>query len=191
MSTTFTLRGIEFNDERIAKLTMKCLDNMASLGLYPYKLESVKVRKQNKKFGCCRTTFNKNTNEIKRNRITINRQFIDDNADDNAILQVLYHEGLHSLKECFDCGHEGKWKEYAELVNNCYGTNIKATGTFKEYGLEKKDERKIYKCQCKKCGKVISAKYLRAPRWYMHPERFSHHCDDGGKGNIFAIGVDN
>lgn len=186
----FTVRGIEFNDERLAKLTCKCLDKLANIGLYPYKLESVKIRKQNKKFGCCRTTFNKNTGEIKRNRITINRQLIDDNASDRSIENVLLHELTHSVKECFDCGHGGVWKEYAEIINDCYGTNIKETGTYKEYGLVKKDERKTYKCQCDKCGKIISAKYLRAPKWYTHCERFTHHCDNGETGNIFQIGID-
>ena len=190
MATTFVLRGIEFNDERLAILTLKCLDKFAAIGLYPYKLTSVKLRQQNKKFGCCRTRFSKTTGEIKENKITINRRLIDENCSDKAIESVIAHELTHSLKECFDCGHDGAWKEYAEIINDCYDMNIKATGNYEELGLVKKDERKTYKCQCDKCGKIISAKYLRAPKWYTHCERFTHHCDNGEIGNIFQIGID-
>lgn len=190
MATIFVLRGIEFNDERLAKLTIECLDNLEAIGLRPYKLTSVKLRKQNKKFGCCHIRYNAKSGEIKHNRITINRRLIEENADDKAILQTLYHEILHSMRECFDCGHDGKWAEYADLVNDCYSMNIKQYGNYDELGLVKKDERKTYKCQCDKCGKIISAKYYRAPKWYTHCERFTHHCDNGKTGNIFQIGID-
>ena len=190
MSTTFTVRGIEFNDNRLAKLTIECLDNLEAIGLHPYNLISVKLRKQNRKFGCCHNRYNSKSGEIKHTRIPLHRRLIDENADDKAICEIIMHELIHSLKECFNCAHDGKWAECADLVNDCYSMNVKQYGSCDELGLEKKDERKTYKCQCDKCGKIISAKYYRAPKWYTHCSRFTHHCDNGETGNIFQIGID-
>ncbi len=68
----FTVKGIEFNNERLARLTFECLNELAALDLYPCKLISVKSWKQDKKFGCCHTRYKKANNEIIHNRITIN-----------------------------------------------------------------------------------------------------------------------
>ena len=38
----FTKRGIKFNDERLAKLSLEVLDELEAIGLKPYKLESIK-----------------------------------------------------------------------------------------------------------------------------------------------------
>ena len=185
---TFTVRGIEFNDERLAKLTIECLDELAVIGLYPCKVESVKLRKQDKKFGCCHTRYKKATNEVIHNRITINRRLIDENATDKTLKEVITHELCHAMEDCLTCGHDGKWAEYAELINDCYNMEVQQYGSYERYGIEK-NKRNIYECKCKRCGKIMRKQGYRAPKWYVHPENFHHNCDDGGTGAIFPKGV--
>jgi hypothetical protein len=176
------LRGIEFNDARLAKATIKAMDTLESMGFKPCKLTSVKLRKQQNLFGCCHTK--KVNNRIVENKITINRKMME--SDDNSLQNLLCHELLHSLEDCADCGHDGNWRKYAEMVNKSTGLNIKQYGSYKEYGIEK-DNQKTFQCKCTKCGRIFTYTGYRAPRWYVHPERFSHTHTDGIRYIIKAI----
>ncbi len=179
----FTVMGIEFNDSRLAKLSFEVLDDLAYIGIKPCKLVSIKLREQNMKFGCCHTRYNKTTKVITNNRITINRKFVEQDADDKAIKTVLAHEILHAVDGCHLCGHNGKWAELADLVNDCYNMDIKRYGSYEKYGIERK-ERNTYRCQCDRCGKIMTYKGYRAPKWYKHPLGYTHTCPDGGKSEI-------
>jgi predicted SprT family Zn-dependent metalloprotease len=183
---TFFIQGIEFNDKRIAKLTLECLDELKAIDIYPCKLKSVKIRKQNTKFGVCHTKYIKATDEIIRNDIVINRAFVEQNADDKAIKNVIMHELGHALKDCLHCGHKGEWAEYAEIINDCYDMDITQEGSYEKYGLEKVDNKKTYRCKCSNCGKIIVAKQYRAPKWYRNPQGFVHTCADGTKHHIIS-----
>lgn len=46
--------------------------------------------------------------------------------------------------------------------------------------------QKIYRCQCDRCGKIMTKWGKRAPRWYKHPQGYTHTCFDGGKGHIIS-----
>lgn len=181
----FVVRGIEFNDERLAKLTCEVLDELAAIGLVPSHLESVKLRKQNKKFGCCHTNYIKATGKVLHNNITINRKFIEENASDKALKDVLVHEICHAMEDCALCGHDGKWSEYADLINDCYSMDIRQYGSYEKYELTQ-TERNTYRCKCEHCGRIIAKKGYRAPKWYKHPQGFTHTCADGTKGKIIS-----
>lgn len=179
-----TVRGIEFNDYKLAKITCEVLDELATLGFKPYKLTSVKLRKQQTKFGCCHTRTYKATKEIIENKISINRKLIE--TDEKSLRGVLTHEILHSLKECYNCGHDGEWLRCANIVNKHMGLNIKQYGTYEEYGIEE-DNKKTFQAKCVDCGYVFSRKGYRAPKWVIHSERFFHTHVDGTKHKIIAI----
>lgn len=181
----FTVRGIEFNDNRLAKLSIEVLDELAVIGLYPSHLESIKLRVQNKKFGCCHTTWKTATGEVTHNNITINRKFIEQNATDKAIKEVLAHEICHAIEECAHCQHDGKWAEYADLINDCYNMDIKQYGSYEKYELTR-TEKNEYRCKCTKCGKIMIRKGYRAPKWYKHPQGYTHTCVDGTKNPIVS-----
>ena len=182
----FTKRGIKFNDERLARLSLEVLDELEAIGLKPYKLESITLRTQNKKFGCCHTEWYKSTGEIISNKITINRQFVEQNTTDKALKCVIAHEAIHAMKECLHCGHVGKWAEYADLINDCYNMNIQQYGSYEEYGMTAKPKTE-YKWKCSACGQTFTHKGYRAPKWYMHPKGYTHtHCPSGKKGYVMS-----
>ena len=177
-----TVRGIEFNDDRLARETMKAIDTLESMGFKPYRLTSVKLRKQQNLFGCCHTR--KIGDKIIENKITINRKMME--SDDNSLQTLLCHELLHSLKDCADCQHDGNWHKYAEIVNKNTGLNIKQYGSYKEYGIVE-DSKKTFQCKCADCGYIFTHKGHRAPKWYVHPERFYHAHADGTKHKIYVV----
>ena len=179
-----TVRGIEFNDARLAKITCEVLDTLESLGYKPYKLTSVKLRKQQNSFGTCHTTGYKSRNEITNNRIYINRKMMD--ADDKSLRSVIAHEIGHSLKECYLCDHDGAWAKFATTVSKNTGLDVKQYGSYKEYGIVE-DNKKTFQCKCTDCGYVFTRKGHRAPKWYIHPERFSHTHADGTKHKIIVL----
>ena len=177
-----TVRGIEFNDARLAKETIKAIDTLESMGFKPCKLTSVKLRKQQNLFGCCHTK--RVGNRVIENKITINRKMME--SDDSSLQTLLCHELLHSLEDCVNCGHDGNWHKYAEIVNKSTGLNIKQYSSYEENGIVK-DKKNTYQCKCVDCGYVFKRMGYRAPRWYAHPERFSHTHADGTRHKIIAI----
>lgn len=182
----FTKRGIKFNDERLARLSLEVLDELEAIGLKPCKLESITLREQNNKFGCCHTKWYRTSGEIISNKITINRKFVEQNATDKAIKEVIAHEICHSIKECASCKHEGKWAEYAELINDCYNMDIQQYGSYEKYGIVQKPKTE-YKWKCSACGQTFTHKGYRAPKWYMHPKGYTHtHCPSGKKGYVMS-----
>jgi hypothetical protein len=107
-------------------------------------------------------------------------------ADDKSLRGVIAHELIHSLKECYQCEHDGNWDKIAKVVNAHTGLNIKQYGSYEEYGIVE-DNKKTFQCKCADCGYVFTRKGHRAPKWYVHPERFSHTHADGTKHKIVAI----
>ena len=50
------------------------------------------------------------------NMIFLNAKFIRQ-ADEQDIKNIICHELIHLAAECLNCGHRGKWKEYAKYIN--------------------------------------------------------------------------
>ena len=94
-----------------------------------------------------------------------------ENGSENAILQVLAHEVLHT---CYGCSNHGKrWKSYAAKMNAAYGYKISRTDKFEDLGLE--DDRPVrYWVVCAKCGRRIP-RMKRSPL-VDHPERYRCRC---------------
>ncbi len=179
-----TVRGIKFNDSRLAKITCEVLDELKKLGYKPYKLTTVKLRTQKTKFGCCHTTGYKSTGKVIENKIFINRKMMD--SDDKSLRSVIAHEIGHSLKECYLCEHDGAWAKFATTVSKSTGLDVKQYGSYEEYGIEE-DKKNTYICKCVDCGYIFKRMGYRAPKWFCHPERFSHTHADGTRHKIIAV----
>ena len=120
-------------------------------------------RRARTRFGCC----------IRQNgeyMIELSARLAEGGSE-NAVLQVLAHEALHT---CYGCSNHGaRWKGYARRMNAAYGYDISRTDKFEDLGLE--DDRPVrYWVVCTQCGRRIP-RMKRSPL-VDHPERYRCRC---------------
>ena len=120
-------------------------------------------RRARTRFGCC----------IRRGgtyTVELSARLADEGSED-AVLQVLAHEALHT---CYGCSNHGRrWKSYAAKMNAAYGYTISRTDKFEDLGLE--DDRPVrYWVVCTLCGRRIP-RMKRSPL-VDHPERYRCQC---------------
>ena len=88
-------------------------------------------RRARTRFGCC----------IRREggyTIELSAQLAREGSEE-AILQVLAHEVLHT---CYGCSNHGRrWKGYAQRMNAAYGYHISRTDNFADLGIS--DDRPV------------------------------------------------
>ena len=120
-------------------------------------------RRARTRFGCCIRQGGTYTVELSSR--------LAENGSEDAIMQVLAHEVLHT---CYGCSNHGaRWKGYAQRMNAAYGCHISRTDKFENLGLE--DDRPArYWVVCTRCGR-------RTPRMKRspltdHPERYRCQC---------------
>ena len=90
-------------------------------------------------------------------RIELNKVLVTDTVSDDALMNTLLHEYLHT---CPNCNNHGKqWKYYAQLINQKYHYNIKRTTSCAEKGIVEEKKKPRYTVTCPRCGSVSS--YLR------------------------------
>lgn len=115
--------------------------------------------------------------------ININHILLDEKNNEQALIDTLMHELLHTCKGCFN--HKNEWKRLAEKVNGIYNYNIKRTASEVDYGIEIETENITepkYKIQCTNCGKVYTRQ--RKSKVVAHPENY--RCYDCG-GEVILI----
>ena len=122
-------------------------------------------RRARTRFGCC----------IRREggyTIELSAQLAREGSEE-AILQVLAHEVLHT---CYGCSNHGRrWKGYAQRMNAAYGYHISRTDNFADLGIS--DDRPVrYYVVCQRCGRRIPR--LKRSPLVDHPERY--RCTCGG-----------
>ena len=120
-------------------------------------------RRAKTRFGCC----------VRRGGayiIELSARLAGEGSED-AILQVLAHEVLHT---CYGCSNHGKrWKSYAAKMNAAYGYHISRTDNFEDLGIA--DDRPVrYWVVCTRCGRHIP-RMKRSPL-VDHPERYRCQC---------------
>ena len=118
------------------------------------------------RFGCC----------IRRSGtyiIELSAQLAQEGSQE-AVLQVLSHEVLHT---CYGCSNHGvRWKSYAQRMNAAYGCHISRTDSYDSLGIQ--DDRPVrYYIVCEKCARSIP-RMKRSPL-VDHPERY--RCACGGR----------
>ena len=87
--------------------------------------------------------------------LEFNHLIFSDEADEDAVMNVLIHEILHTCKDCMT--HKGEWKRLANIVNTNTRYNITRCANYESLGIESpKEERKHnYVFVCEDCGQVI------------------------------------
>lgn len=117
------------------------------------------------RFGCCRKKGLGWVIEISDKLLT---------ADPKIIKDTLAHEILHTCRGCQN--HQQKWKDYAAMMNNAYGYEIKRTGKIEELGTTHEKFAR-YALKCEKCGALLTR--MRRSKVIDHPERY--RCKCGGR----------
>ena len=168
----------------LREIAQICIEELNAIDIYPnITANKFTINGRLKKtWGRCLYDYSKNHNC----RIEIKADLLGDDVSEKLLRNTILHELLHACNECIEsrCHHDGKWAEYAELVSDCYGMNIQQYVTHEE--LEELDDRKEYRYKCEHCGKIMTVKKYRAPKWYMHPHGYVHHCADGCKGAVLS-----
>ena len=122
-------------------------------------------RRAKTRFGCC-------VRQGGAYIIELSARLAEEGSED-AVLQVLAHEALHTCRGC--ANHGARWKSYAAKMNAAYGYGISRTDKFEDLGLE--DDRPVrYWVVCAQCGRR-TPRMKRSPL-VEHPERY--RCTCGG-----------
>lgn len=163
-------------------------EDLDVIGIQYGNIVEIKVNTRAKsRWGQCCTVLNSQYWENKQFSINISDRLLQDDVTDEACLDTIIHEILHTCKGCMNHGRE--WKELAELVNDCYACyNIKRCTSSSEKGIDNIDNTdKVHKyaVKCTHCGKV----------WYKdrmcgvvkNPKGYTHKCSDGCKGDIVRV----
>lgn len=118
----------------------------AGIPLDPWKIERVELNTRAKRrWGQCRYLPNGNY------EININAELVRQSKE--GALNTIIHELLHASKD--GGGHNGKWKEYANIINNTYNINVKRTNSAEEKGITEpiiKETDYKYILECKQCN---------------------------------------
>lgn len=157
----------------LAEIIEKVNDiGIETIPIYP----KVEVKNMKRSFGRCRT-FGKGIAYI-----YISSYMLD--SSEEGIKETLAHEVLHAGVGAIGNSHGKIWQGYVNAYNKIYGTKVKARGNSELKYLEvPKEECYIFKCE--HCGEEI--RRFRKSNITEHPERYSHPCEDGEKGDIILI----
>lgn len=115
--------------------------------------------------------------------INISERLLEDYVPTKSLMTVLCHEILHTIDGCMN--HGKLWKEYADLVNDCYAYNITTTSSDKKYGLKPQENVKRkrmdykYRVECCNCGGY--GLYKKKTKWFT--ERGMKNCTCKKCGN--------
>ena len=158
----------------------------ASRNINPHIFINTRAKKR---YGACQQT---KRNGKKEYTIEISSRLY--NLDDKIIQGVIAHEILHTCKGAMN--HGEKWKNYARIMNEKYGYNIKRVSTLEEMGLkdqENKNENNNDNCnfpaeakymiKCRQCGSVIYR--MRQSNVTKNPQKY--RCKCGGQLDVFVI----
>lgn len=122
-------------------------------------------RRARTRFGCCIRREGRYVIELSAR--------LAEQGSEEAVLQVLCHEVLHTCHGCSN--HGSRWQGYARRMNDAYGCHIRRTDNYEALGME--DDRPVrYWVVCARCGRRIS-RMKRSPL-VDHPERY--RCPCGG-----------
>lgn len=157
-------------------MTQRYIDSLLALAIAQARAVKIPVareiephvrlnRRARTRFGCC-------VRRDGRYTVELSAQLAREGSEE-AVLQVLCHEVLHT---CYGCSNHGaRWKGYARRMNEAYGYHIRRTDNYEGLGLA--DDRPVrYWVVCARCGRCIP-RMKRSPL-VDHPERY--RCTCGG-----------
>lgn len=149
------------------RLIQECLGEVTAVGITPGNIVQWKINTRAKtRWGLCtKKTNGECTIEIAAVLLQ------DDRISEKSCKETIIHEILHTCRECK--GHTGYWKQYATLMNEAYGYNIKRVTQGEEKGVEnyKGSELPVkYIFQCKNCQAFVYRK--RESNFTRHYKRY-------------------
>ena len=176
-------------EKRLGEMYRECIDEMNAIDIPYGKIVEVTVNYRAKsRWGQCRKSY-ANADGIVY-KININCDLCHPDASERGLKETIIHEILHTCPNCM-C-HTGEWKRLAELVNDCYGYNVKRCNSSEEKGMEefyaqhdelKKKPTWKYEIRCKNCGKVVGRRQ-KSCKLTMYPYRYKcAHC----YGSLYVI----
>ena len=122
-----------------------------NLGIEIGDIVDVKLNYRAKnRFGQCRRN-----NVLDTYELNFNYLIFDDDANDDAVMNVLIHEILHTCKDCMT--HKDEWKRLANIVNENTKYNITRCNSYENFGIEKpiKEKKHNYVFVCEDCGQIF------------------------------------
>lgn len=144
-----------------------CLEEVRAAGISPGNIVEWKINRRSKM--CWGQCTKKRNGECS---IQISSRLLeDDRISMKDCKDTIIHEILHSCPECK--GHTGKWKEYASIMNERYGYNIKRVTRGEEKGVENYQSTRTlepkYYFRCKVCGSmVVKKRKCKFTRYYKN-----------------------
>ncbi|WP_050008408.1 SprT-like domain-containing protein [Butyrivibrio sp. WCE2006] len=149
------------------RLKEECLSEISALGIQIGTIKEWKINTRAKsRWGQCKMEID-GTYSIQIAQMLL----IDERISEKACKETIIHELLHTCNGCMK--HQGRWKKYAQMMNQQYGYNIKRVTSGTEKGVEnyKPDSRSVkYVFTCGGCGAKIyrkrDSKFTRNYRYY-------------------------
>ncbi len=86
-------------------------------------------------------------------RIEISGRLLGDEVPEDALMQTLIHEMIHTCPGCMN--HGSLWKYYADRVNRTYGYRVKRTNSPQELAVAERERDYPYQFQCRGCGQIV------------------------------------
>ena len=164
-------------EKRLEEVFNECIEEMNAIEIPFGRIVEITVNYRAKsRWGQC---------QMKRDcygrcyRININADLLHVDAPEKGLKETIIHEILHTCPDCW-C-HTGEWKRLANLVNDCYGYNVKRCNSSEEKGMDefykqyeelaRKQPTWKYTIKCKSCGKIVgrkqkACKITRYPQCY-------------------------
>lgn len=151
--------------KRLDEMFNECIDEMDAIDIPYGKITEVTVNYRAKsRWGQCQRRYD---NGIIY-KININADLCHREASERGLKETIIHEILHTCPDCM-C-HTGEWKRLADLVNDCYGYNVKRCNSsedkgmsefYKQHDRQGRPEKPVvwkYEIRCKSCGKIVGRK---------------------------------
>lgn len=169
-------------EKRLEEVFRECIDEMNAIEIPFGKITEVTVNYRAKsRWGLCVRTVGVYGYEYS---INIRAELCHPDASEKGLKETIVHEILHTCPDCF-C-HTGEWKRLADIVNDCYGYNVKRGASAADLGMtefyEKHGEVKKalwkYTVVCKKCGKIVAVRNRKCSLT-KYPILYSHTACGG------------
>ncbi len=152
--------------KQLEKYVAQCQHDLDILGIPYGKVRSWEINTRAKsRWGLCK--------RLKGGEfaISIAQALLEDDTDDQALMDTIMHELLHTVPGCLE--HKGKWKLYADLVNRRLPQyTIKRSTSYEEKGLTPPQSEAAvhYILRCSKCGAEFQRS--RKSKLVKNPEKF-------------------
>ena len=159
--------GMQIMLKDYIKLRNECLQEVMALGIKTGIITEWKINSRAKKrLGQC-TRCPDGTYEIQIAKLLLT----EDKIKEADVKEVIIHEILHT---CYGCmKHTGRWKIYAEKMNEAYGYQISRTKNMEivglsEYSVKRRQVKYVYICEG--CGQRVER--TRECKFTRNPERY-------------------